>query len=369
VKVRILHTLASEGRTSSEVYASELGSALRRLVDDPGTISDWYPLDQVTDGRPRRLSVPVRYLQRYVGYQWSVRGGDGAINHIVDHGYGHLAFSLDRARTVVSFHDALLLKLAARELNDAPMPRVTILGHRVSLTAIRRVARVITDSESARQDFLRFNDYDPARAISIPLGISEIFRPLDRRAEWSDQPRPLRILHVGHCAFYKNVEGILRSIPIIKRLLGFPLVFVKAGGAFSAAQQELIVKLGLSSQVEHLGTVRLAELPHVYANADLFLMPSWHEGFGLPALEAMACGTPVVASNRGSLPEVVGDAGLLVDPQDPDAIAGQAVRVLADRHLHDDLRRRGLERARTFTWERTALQTLAVYQAIDEEAA
>jgi glycosyltransferase involved in cell wall biosynthesis len=97
-------------------------------------------------------------------------------------------------------------------------------------------------------------------------------------------------------------------------------------------------------------------------------MPSFDEGFGLPALEAMACGTPVVASDRGSLPEVVGDAGLLIPPDDIEALTGAVERVLTDRALAADLRRRGLERARVFTWERTARSTLEVYREIHAEA-
>ncbi len=179
--------------------------------------------------------------------------------------------------------------------------------------------------------------------------------------------RRLRILHVGHCGFYKNIEGILAAIPAITRQLDHPVVFIKVGGTFTPSQQELIARLGIAPQVKHVGKVSLAELPSLYANAELFLMPSWHEGFGLPALEAMACGTPVVSSNCGSLPEVVGDAGLLVDPRDEESIAGAALRVLSDQRLSNDLRRRGLERASAFTWERTARQTLAVYRAVFEE--
>jgi glycosyltransferase involved in cell wall biosynthesis len=96
-------------------------------------------------------------------------------------------------------------------------------------------------------------------------------------------------------------------------------------------------------------------------------MPSLHEGFGLPALEAMACGTPVIASNQGSLPEVVGEAGLLVEPNDVEQIAAAAERLLTDAELRADLRKKGLERARTFTWERTARETLAVYRQVYEE--
>jgi glycosyltransferase involved in cell wall biosynthesis len=97
-------------------------------------------------------------------------------------------------------------------------------------------------------------------------------------------------------------------------------------------------------------------------------MPSLHEGFGLPALEAMASGVPVVASNRGSLPEVVGDAGLLVEPEDLEAISEAVVRALTDPILRSDLIARGLERARQFTWERTAKATFDVYRAVSAEA-
>jgi glycosyltransferase involved in cell wall biosynthesis len=309
----------------------------------------------------------LRYAQRYLAYQWSVRDGEGTIDHIVDHGYGHLAFSLDGRRTVVTVHDTILLKLAAGEL-PGPRPRWTILGHRVSLRGIGRVARVLTDSEATRQDFLRFTGSDPARVVTVPLGISPHFQPgpdADRDAAGT---RPLRILHVGHTGFYKNIEGILRALPPINRTVGRPVVFVKAGTPFTAKQQQLIGELGIGSQVEHLGMVPEAQLPEVYREADLLLMPSWHEGFGLPALEAMACGTPVVVSDRGSLPEVVGEAGLIVNPQDDVQLVYGVVRALTDGRLRAELRQRGLDRARSFTWERTARQTLAQYRAIAQEA-
>jgi glycosyltransferase involved in cell wall biosynthesis len=113
--------------------------------------------------------------------------------------------------------------------------------------------------------------------------------------------------------------------------------------------------------------VTLPELVAAYGQADVLVMPSWYEGFGLPVLEAMACGLPVVAANRASLPEVVGDAGLLVEPDDLDGIAGAVTRIVADPALRADLRQRGLKRASEFTWERTAERTLAVYHAVGAE--
>lgn len=355
-----------------EVYGRELTKALRRIVEDPNAIADWEPGDQLSRvaSRVAPLMVPARYLQRYIAYQWRVRSLNAEINHIVDHGYGHLAFSLNPRRTVVTFHDAMLLKLDAGELPNGPRPRMTILGHRLSLRAIKTVARVIADSENSRQDFLRFVGFDPDRVITIPLGLSDGFQPAahpnggNRNGSLHHPPR---LLHVGHCGFYKNIEGILRAIPEISRSLGSRVLFQKAGGPFTPDQRALISRLHIEDQVQHLGAVSSAQLRAVYEEADLFLMPSWYEGFGLPALEAMACGTPVVASTRGSLPEVVGDAGLLVDPGDASALAEAVVRTLTDGQLRKELRRRGLERVGTFTWERTAQQTLAVYRAVHQE--
>jgi glycosyltransferase involved in cell wall biosynthesis len=116
-----------------------------------------------------------------------------------------------------------------------------------------------------------------------------------------------------------------------------------------------------------LPNVPEADLPALYNLADVFVFPSFYEGFGLPPLEAMACGTPVVCSNAASLPEVVGDAALTVAPDDSDGLAAAVGRMLDDPALAEDLRRRGLERARQFTWQRCSQETLAVYQGLYQE--
>jgi len=368
----MFHTIPGEGRISSEVYAGELVEGLRRIGNGRVEVSHW-----TASGRLRRAAGSVQALarvagciDRYVIGQWQARGHDADVNHIIEHGYGHLAFSLNPRRTVVTFHDAIVSKLQARELPVDAYPRLAMLGVRVSQAGIRRVAAVITVSESSRRDLLRFTDFKPSRVHVIPEGVSERFRPPDSQdgdhPKWAEGRRP-RILHVGHCGVYKNIEGILRSIALLVRRLGPQVLFVKVGGPFTQSQLALIARLGLERHVQHLGRVPAKDLPGVYADADLVLMPSLHEGFGLPVLEAMACGTPVIASNQGSLPEVVGDAGLLVEPTDVEAIAAAAERLLTDAELRADLRMRGLERARTFTWERTARETLAVYEKVHEE--
>jgi glycosyltransferase involved in cell wall biosynthesis len=178
----------------------------------------------------------------------------------------------------------------------------------------------------------------------------------------------LRLLHVGSNAFYKNVEAIIQAIPLLRRRLDDRVTFIKVGERFTPAQRELIEKLAVSDAVKHLGWVPDDELPSVYAAADVLLMPSLLEGFGLPVLEAMAASTPVVASNRGSLPEVVGDAALLVGPEDVEAFADAVVRLFTDTLLRTELISRGFQRAQQFTWDRAARAILDVYRSVDAEA-
>jgi glycosyltransferase involved in cell wall biosynthesis len=129
---------------------------------------------------------------------------------------------------------------------------------------------------------------------------------------------------------------------------------------------ETVKQLGLENHVHFMGFVPEDELPALYNGADLFVFPSLYEGFGLPVLEAMACGTPVITSNVSSLPEVAGNAALLVDPYNVDELADAMRRILSDPALAADLRARGLERAQQFSWERTAQETLAVYKHVLE---
>jgi glycosyltransferase involved in cell wall biosynthesis len=349
-----------------ERYAEELG---RALVNTGQVSVEQLAVQGLVRMALRRFplaSRPAGYVDRYFRYQLAVRRASYDVAHIVDHGYVHLAFGMDPKRTVITFHDAMLLKLGARELKSSRLPWETIAAHRFSLRAMRRVARVITPSSSAREDFLRFQDYPPERVVTIPQAVSASFHPGPGRED--DLRKEPSILHVGHCGFYKNIESVLRAIPLVERRLGRPVRFRKVGGRFTAAQEELIASLRIGSSIDHLGMLPEDELARTYSDSDVLLMPSLHEGFGLPVLEAMASGVPVVASNRGSLPEVVGGAGLLVEPEDIEAIADAVVRILADPLLRRELAARGIDRARQFTWDRTARATLDVYRAVWAEA-
>src|SRR5581483_6456468 len=160
----------------------------------------------------------------------------------------------------------------------------------------------------------------------------------------------------------KNRPAVLRALALLRRR-GLPHGLVIAGqpGWGRGRADSLAHRLGIEAAVSYAGYVDDADLPALYTLADAFVFPSWREGFGLPPLEALACGTPVVASDRPSMPEVLGAAALYAPPARPDLLADALERVLTDAHLRETLIHRGLERASTFSWERAARDTLALY--------
>jgi glycosyltransferase involved in cell wall biosynthesis len=217
-------------------------------------------------------------------------------------------------------------------------------------------------SHSTARDVETFLGVPHDRLRVVPLGVAPVFRP--QSAEVVAELRRRLELPDRFCLFVSTIEP-RKNLPVLLDAWSHlehrvPLVVV---GSTGWRAREIEAKLDRArGDVQRLGTVARRDLPALYSAADCLCHPSWYEGFGLPPLEAMACGTPVVVSDRSSLPEVVGDAGLLVDPADPDAWTAALERVLGDRELRNDLRRRGRARAASFTWTRTAKETWRVLE-------
>ncbi|MDX6629375.1 MAG: hypothetical protein QOH00_1621 [Gaiellales bacterium] len=232
--------------------------------------------------------------------------------------------------------------------------------------SLRRAARVIAVSEFTRADVCDRYGLDPGKVVAIANGVGERFRPLpDAEARVRDRfgiDRPY-VLCVGALQPRKNVP---LAIEAYARLMGrgTECELVIAGGDRGGRLDVLdaILRTRLTGRVHMLGHVEDQEMPALYSAARALVFPSLYEGFGLPALEAMAAGTPVIASNTTGLAEVVGDAGLTVDPRSADAFADALGRVLGDDGLRDRLATAGRARAAEFTWVRTAAATAAVYR-------
>jgi glycosyltransferase involved in cell wall biosynthesis len=230
------------------------------------------------------------------------------------------------------------------------------------------VSHIITISEHIRNELIDELKIPPHKVTSIhlapgasfyPRPKSEIVDMLDRRA-W---PREY-ILFVGTLEPRKNLPLLIKALSLMKTEV--PLLLAGWSGWNDAAWWGEIRRLGLHNRVILAGHTDEETLACLYGGASAFVYPSLYEGFGLPVIEAMACGSPVICSNRSSLPEVAGDAAIMIDPGDPEALAHSLDAVLQDSVARDNLVAAGLQRAKLFSWKNTALRTLDVFGRVSE---
>lgn len=233
---------------------------------------------------------------------------------------------------------------------------------------IRKARKIIAVSQNTKRDLIKYLEIPEEKISVIYEGVDHnLFKPVKRRM--SDVPY---ILFVGSEHPRKNLAGLLKAFKKLKkekRFKDLKLVKVgKAGGReadFRKQTLEAVRALELEKEIEFTEFVLEEELPIYYSGAECFVFPSLFEGFGLPPLEAMACGCPVIVSNVASLPEIVGDAGRLIDPHDENDLANALFEVLSDSQLKRELSTKGLERARQFSWEKAAKETMEVYQEVE----
>jgi glycosyltransferase involved in cell wall biosynthesis len=263
---------------------------------------------------------------------------------------------------VVTIHDLFFIGYPGRHrpLYDAAMTGLARLY-------ARGAAAIVADSEHSRRAIVRRLGIAPGRIAVIPVGLGPEFRPgapsAGQRERYGLGAR--YALYVGNFLPHKNLSRLLRAWAALPPALRTGTRLVLAGGdrAGRPALAALASALGLQDVVTLPGLVDDADLPAVYGGATLLVQPSLEEGFGLPVLEAMACGVPVVASRRGALPEVVGDAGVLVDPEDEPALTAALARVLDSAEERAALVARGVARAADFTVARTAGRVVDLLQA------
>lgn len=237
--------------------------------------------------------------------------------------------------------------------------------------ALRHANRVIAISESTKRDLVEHYQISADRVSVVYGGKDGAFSPspsLEYLRDFRSRhelPEKM-ILHVGTIEPRKNIAQLIRAFAHVRRSAHLPhcLVLIGARGWKHAEVDAAIEEEQVGDAVRFAGYVPASELPDWFRAADVFVYPSRYEGFGLPPLEAMACGTPVITSNAASLPEVVGDAALVVSPDDKDGLAEAIVRVLSSPSLREEMRGRGLAQAAKFSWARAARETLDVYRAV-----
>jgi glycosyltransferase involved in cell wall biosynthesis len=355
------------------VYTYELARALAAVDSENEYVifargSHFDDLPAVRAGlrvlKVRAPSRPLRLLWEQTVLPWRLRRLRIDVLHSPHH---TTPLAPCGCRRVVTFHDLTFFLLPER------YPPTRRLYFQLMTRLSARVAdAIIVPSEAVRGDVMRIlpaSGGPPERVFVIPEAAGPAFRPQDAVAIEAVRRRyglegPF-LLSVGSLEPGKNRERLLQAFARLRaRGLKHSLVVAGQRAWHYEGEAPLARRLGLADSVRFLGHVPQADLPALYSAADIFVFPSLYEGFGLPALEAMACGTPVVASNVSALPEVVGDAALRVSPLDVEALAGAMERLLRDDRLRSDLRERGLERAAQFSWEKAARETVEVYHRV-----
>jgi glycosyltransferase involved in cell wall biosynthesis len=331
---------ARELRSAPAPGARELNNAIKRFMPHPHLITRLLKQTRFSTG-VRRHKVNLYHEPAYLAYRF-------------------------KGPTVVTVHDLSWVRHPEthpaerlREMNRF-MPRV-----------VEQATHIVVDSEFVRREVMTHYGVAGDRVTTVLLGVGQEFRPID-----STHSRPALeqfglkhghyLLAVGTLEPRKNLSTVIAAFEQLPETMRqrFPLVIVGMKGWGMEHFSDSLRKLVSRGEVRLLGYVAQKELPALYSGARLFVYPSLYEGFGLPPLEAMACGAAVIASRRASLPEVVGNAGILVEPMDDVAIAGHMRALIEDDALHASLCRAGQERAKVFTWRKFALETLAVYKKV-----
>ncbi len=237
----------------------------------------------------------------------------------------------------------------------------------------KKAAAISCVSKITADDMAQFTGIDPKKLHVIHSSIASHFAPVedqqDREKFRTKYKLPDKyILFVGKIYPGKNFSNILRAFRKIKDDLGNDIKLVSVGDMRwdYAREMALVTELGLKDDIQFTGWVEQEELPAIYSLAELFLFPSYYEGFGIPILEAMACGCPVVTANTGACPEVAGGAAALVDPDDPGDIANSVLQLIKDKNMQDNLVRNGLKRVEAFSWDKAAKETINVFDEISD---
>lgn len=366
-----MHRHAGLGR-----YAGELLKAMRAAAPQNEYVGLYYaPREMAVDkelenlktarvplnAKPWRMSVLLAYYFGMSMDRWLPPTD-------LFHGTDHLLPPLKHSRTVFTIHDLIFRFFPQYHL---PLNRWYL--NLMLPKFMRRADAIIAVSENTRRDVVRLMDI-PAEKISVIYeAANPSFRPIESRAELQ-AVRATYKLPARFILFFSTIEPRKNLVTLFDAYAELlrrdadapPLVVMGRKGWLYEETLQHIHALGLTQRVILTDWVKSQDVPAVINLADLFVFPSLYEGFGLTPLEAMACGTPVISSNASSLPEVVGDAGILIEPRDVAGFANAMERVLHDAELRQDLSARGSRQASQFSWERAARETLALYARVSQ---
>jgi glycosyltransferase involved in cell wall biosynthesis len=337
-----------------------------------GRATNEHPFPTASNVRGRNLYISDRYLN-ILWYRWripvyaNIFTGSADIYHGLDFVLPPL---LGKVRKIVTVHD-----LAFLQHPETAVPSLAAYLNKVVPESVALADVVAANSYATRQALIEHYKTPPEKITVIPCGIPSYFKRitdpviLEATRHKFELTHPF-ILSVGTLEPRKNHLGLIKAFHEVQQgnLSQTQLVIAGGKGWLYEETLHVIEELKLEDKVRFLGRVSDLELITLYSMADVFAFPSFFEGFGIPPLEAMACGAPVITSNTSSLPEVTGDAAIQVDPHDIPALAEAISRLLGDEQLRDDLRQKGYKQVKKYAWPRIARKMLSTYQKLHDGA-
>ena len=363
--------VALDARTATDHFPG-IGRYVVNLAHALARIAPGLPISLLygPSANPTRLSLPA--LPRLdcsaspfsLRQQWVVPGQLRRARAALYHSPYYLMPYRPGVPTIVTIYD--LIPLVHPQCFSAAQRLIYRLAH---LLALQTADIILAISQATKADLIRYCHLSPERVVVTPLAADAHFTPQSPESIASVRQRYALpgnyVLYFGSNKPHKNLVRLLEAWEDCRlQIADCKLVIAGHWDARYPQAKAMVERLALADRVVFLGPVPEEDLPALYSGATLFVFPSLYEGFGLPVLEAMACGAPVICSNTSSLPEVVEDAALMVNSLDTEELATAMSRVLADETLRQEMRQKGLAQAARFSWERTARETLAVYRQV-----
>lgn len=345
-KVLLLGNIKEDGSTSMHRY---LQSLLTYAADD-------FKFKIIT---PSIKNKYLRFLYKNLIYPIKAAQQKSDIYHIIDPSYGSLAMFLPSNKLVINCYDLIPIALKGA---------TTVLGkiiYTFNINWLKKAAYITTSSENTKKDIIKYLGIKKEKIVVNYLGIDDCFRRFPQKRRDSLREKNLLnnkiiLLSVGSVV-YKNTISILKAVNELKDKYDIYLYKI---GAFSKSEENFISKNDLKSRIYQKRFVSNKELVEIYNMCDILVFPSLYEGFGIPPLEAMKCGCPVISSNAASLPEVVGDAALLINPYSINELKRAIVNIIEDADLKRDCIKKGLINAKKFIWKNHINKIKKIYGAL-----
>ena len=356
---------------SMDVYADNLVTQLR-IIRPHWEIVELTPQAWSSDAvNSWHSGNPVRkYYERFWRYPRAVSQYQADIFHIIDHTDGHIVYWLKKLGkpVIVTCHDLVQYIYPKILKGQARFPPLSMATWRYSVQGMKQAERIIAVSQNTAQDVSKMLDISADKITVASNGVDAQFRVLPdervaKRRKQHAATEEICLLNVGSTHQRKNIETILKVLETLRQK-SISIRLWKVGSDFTPPQKAYISARQLESCITWIPQPDRETLIELYNAADILLAPSLYEGFGLTVIEAMACGTPVITANVSALPEVAGDAAVLVEPFDVTAIAEAVVRLGKDSTMRNHFVKSGLIRAKQFTWSRTAATIAERYEAL-----